>query len=117
MIYDSNMTVEEIIGQSLKNAKQLNQQKRRKWVRRMLNYYGGNSTHNYIQDYFSADAFKENAIRQHGSVEAYRKALMTNQESFSFKGNFYMTKFAKELLIHNNLKNGKNEKSNDGNPR
>ena len=59
MIYDSNMTVEEIIGQSLKNAKQLNQQKRRKWVRRMLNYYGGNSTHNYIQDYFSADAFKE----------------------------------------------------------
>ena len=42
---------------------------------------------------------------------------MTNQESFSFKGNFYMTKFAKELLIHNNLKNGKNEKSNDGNPR
>ena len=49
--------------------------------------------------------------------EANRKALMTNQESFSFKGNFYMTKFAKELLIHNNLKNGKNEKSNDGNPR
>ena len=59
MIYDSKMTVEEIIGQSLKYAKQLNQQKRRKWVRRMLNYYGGNSTHNYIQDYFSADAFKE----------------------------------------------------------
>ena len=80
MIYDSNMTVEEIIGQSLKNAKQLNQQKRRKWVRRMLNYYGGNSTHNYIQDYFSADAFKENAIRQHGSVEAYRKALVAEQQ-------------------------------------
>jgi len=49
--------------------------------------------------------------------EAYKKALLTNQESFSFKGSFYMTKFAKELLIHNNLKNGKNENSNDGNPR
>ena len=59
MIYDSKMTVEEIIAQSVKDAKQSNQQKRREWVRRMLNYYGGNATGNYIKDYFAADAFRE----------------------------------------------------------
>ena len=35
--------------------------------------------------------------------EAFKKALLTNQESFRFKGNFYMTKFAKELIMNNNL--------------
>ena len=54
-----NMTVEEIIKQSVEALKLLNQKKRRDWVRRMLNYYGGNSTRNYIDRYFAADAFKE----------------------------------------------------------
>ena len=45
--------------------------------------------------------------------EAYKKALLSNKESFIFKGNYYLTSFAKELLIHNKIKNGKNEKSND----
>ena len=54
-----NMTVEEIIAQSVKNAKQLTQQRRREWVRRMLNYYGGNSTSQYIENYFASDAFRE----------------------------------------------------------
>ena len=55
----TNMTVEEIIKQSVKEAKQLNQKKRRNWVRRMLNYYGGNDTKQYIKNYFSASAFQE----------------------------------------------------------
>jgi len=59
MIYNQKMTVEEIITQSAKETKQLNQKKRREWVRRMLNYYGGNSTSQYIDNYFSADAFRE----------------------------------------------------------
>ena len=54
-----NTTVEDIIAKSVSDAKQLNQKKRRQWVRRMLNYYGGNGTHDYIQDYFSASAFRE----------------------------------------------------------
>ena len=40
MIYKNNMAVEEVIKQSVKDAKQANQRKRREWVRRMLNYYG-----------------------------------------------------------------------------
>jgi hypothetical protein len=59
MIYNQNMTVEDIISHSVKDAKQLNQKNRRDWVRRLLNYYGGNSTQTYIEDYFSADAFRE----------------------------------------------------------
>ena len=59
MIYNQNMTVEDIISHSVKDAKQLNQKNRRDWVRRLLNYYGGNSTQTYIEDYFSAEAFRE----------------------------------------------------------
>ena len=50
MIYNQNMTVEEIIQQSVKEAKLLTQQNRRKWVRRLLNYYGGNATNQYIEN-------------------------------------------------------------------
>ena len=59
MIYNQNMTVEKIIEQSVKEAKQLSQKKRRDWVRRMLNYYGGNATNQYIENYFSSAAFQE----------------------------------------------------------
>tara|TARA_Y100001973_G_scaffold8979_1_gene12223 strand:+ start:2826 stop:4163 length:1338 start_codon:yes stop_codon:yes gene_type:complete len=54
-----NMTVEDIIKQSVKDAKQLNQKNRRDWVRKMLDYYGGNGTNQYIEDYFSSSAFQE----------------------------------------------------------
>ena len=54
-----NMTVEEIIKQSVTETKQLNQKRRRKWVRKMLNYYGGNATNEYIKNYFNSSAFQE----------------------------------------------------------
>ena len=54
-----NMTVEDIIKQSITNAKLLTQKKKREWVRRLLNYYGGNNTNQYIKDFFSASAFQE----------------------------------------------------------
>ena len=44
-----NMTVEEIIKNSVKEAKQYNQKMRRNWVRRMLDYYGGNNTEQYYK--------------------------------------------------------------------
>ena len=59
MIYNQRMAVEDIIKNSVEGTKQLNQKKRRDWVRRMLNYYGGNATNQYIKDYFSASAFRE----------------------------------------------------------
>ena len=54
-----NMTVEEIIKQSVKEMKQHNQKMRRLWVRKMLNYYGGNGTNQYIENYFNSAAFRE----------------------------------------------------------
>jgi len=54
-----NMTVEEIIKKSVTEAKQLNQKRRREWVRKMLNYYGGNGTNQYIKNYFNSSAFQE----------------------------------------------------------
>ena len=55
----TNMTVEDIIKKSITNAKLLTEKKRRDWVRRLLNYYGGNATNQYIENYFTADAFRE----------------------------------------------------------
>ena len=52
-------TVEDIITDSVKESKLENQRRRRNWVRKMLNYYGGNATNKYIENYFAADAFKE----------------------------------------------------------
>ena len=54
-----NMTVEEIIKKSVTETKQLNKKRRRKWVRKMLNYYGGNATNEYIKNYFNSSAFQE----------------------------------------------------------
>ena len=59
MIYDQNMTVEQIITNSVKELKNVNRLKRREWVRRMLNYYGGNATSQYIDNYFNSSAFQE----------------------------------------------------------
>jgi len=51
-----NMTVEEIIAQSVKEAKLQNQRERRNLVRRMLNYYGGSNTEQYIDPFFNSAA-------------------------------------------------------------
>ena len=59
MIYNNNMTVEGIIKQSVKELKLSRQKERRNWVRRMLDYYGGNATNQYIRDYFNSAAFRE----------------------------------------------------------
>ena len=59
MIYNSNMSAEDIIKKSVEEAKLANQQRRRDWVRRMLNYYGGNATSQYIKKYFNSSAFQE----------------------------------------------------------
>ena len=59
MIYNSKMTVESIIKQSVQESKMETQKERRRWVRKMLNYYGGNDTKRYIQKYFSSSSFQE----------------------------------------------------------
>ena len=55
----TNKTVEEIIADSDKEVKLNKQRARRDWVRKMLDYYGGNATTQYIEDYFSSSAFQE----------------------------------------------------------
>ena len=62
MIHSSfykNNTVEDIIRESVKDTKLNIQKSRRDWVRKMLDYYGGNYTRQYIEDYFNSDAFRE----------------------------------------------------------
>ena len=59
MIYNQNTTVEEIIQKSLTDSKLASQRARRNWVRRMLNYYGGNGTNEYIKTFFNSAAFQE----------------------------------------------------------
>jgi len=54
-----NITVEEIIRKSIEENKLANQKNRRHWVRRMLDYYGGNATNQYIDNYFNSAAFQE----------------------------------------------------------
>ena len=59
MIYNSNMTAEQIIKESVAESKYYNQKARRDWVRRMLDYYGGNDTSAYIDRFFDSKAFQE----------------------------------------------------------
>ena len=59
MIYNQNMTVEQIIQESVKEVKLSSQKERRNWVRKMLDYYGGNATNQYIKQFFSSSAFQE----------------------------------------------------------
>ena len=53
------MTVEQIIQESVKDAKLEREKARRREVRRLLDYYTGTETDEYISNYFSADAFRE----------------------------------------------------------
>ena len=59
MIYNQTMNAEEIIAKSVEETKLINQKNRRRWVRRMLDYYGGNGTTRYIKNYFNSSAFQE----------------------------------------------------------
>jgi len=59
MIYNSKITVEQIIQKSIKDSKWSAQKQRRNWIRKMLDYYGGNSTNQYINKYFNSSAFQE----------------------------------------------------------
>ena len=59
MTYNSKISAEEVIKKSIESTKQMNQKARRDWVRRLLNYYGGNDTNQYIKNYFSSSAFQE----------------------------------------------------------
>jgi hypothetical protein len=53
------MTVEQIIQESVKDAKLIGEKERRIEVRKLLDYYTGTETNKYIDRYFSADAFRE----------------------------------------------------------
>ena len=53
------MTVEQIIQESVKEFKQSQQRARREHVRKLIDYYCGSNTGNYISQYFDADAFRE----------------------------------------------------------
>ena len=55
----SKQTIEQIIKESVKDTKLAVQKGRREWVRKMLDYYGGNYTSQYISPYFESQAFQE----------------------------------------------------------
>ena len=57
--FTQKSTVEQIIKESVRDSKLSNQKARREWVRKMLDYYGGNYTEQYIENYFSSAAFQE----------------------------------------------------------
>ena len=53
------MTVEQVIQESVKEFKKNQAQARRKHIRKLIDYYCGANTANYISQYFDADAFRE----------------------------------------------------------
>jgi hypothetical protein len=53
------MTVEEIIKESIKDEKLHQAKMRRRYIYKLLDYYSGSNTSQYIEDYFDADAFRE----------------------------------------------------------
>ena len=53
------MTAEQIIQESIKDFKQIQAKARRNHVRKLIDYYCGSNTAQYISEYFDADAFRE----------------------------------------------------------
>ena len=53
------MTVEQIIQESIKEFKDMQSKARRNHIRKLIDYYCGANTSNYISQYFEADAFRE----------------------------------------------------------
>tara|TARA_R100001463_G_scaffold505_2_gene2276 strand:- start:4509 stop:5813 length:1305 start_codon:yes stop_codon:yes gene_type:complete len=53
------MTVEQIIKDSVKEFKQSQAKSRRDHIRKLINYYCGSNTSQYIYQYFDANAFRE----------------------------------------------------------
>ena len=53
------MTVEQIIAESIKDEKLHQSKLRRRYIYKLLDYYSGSNTSQYIKDYFDADAFRE----------------------------------------------------------
>ena len=53
------MNVEQIIQESLKDFKQSQAKSRRDHIRKLIDYYCGSNTSQYIFKYFDADAFRE----------------------------------------------------------
>ena len=49
----------EIIKESIEDYKLAQAKARRDEIRKLLDYYTGTETEKYIDDYFSADAFRE----------------------------------------------------------
>ena len=49
----------QLIKESVSHAKLLQQQQRRKLIQKMLCYYSGSGTRQYIKNMFSAKAFQE----------------------------------------------------------
>ena len=53
------MTIEDVIQESIQDAKMENARQRRRYIYKLLDYYSGSNTAQYIADYFDADAFRE----------------------------------------------------------
>ena len=59
MIYNQNLSVEQIIKQSVQEAKLQNAKARRMEIRKLLDFYSGTEIEKYVHDFFSAEAFRE----------------------------------------------------------
>ena len=53
------MTIEDVIQESIQDAKMEAARQRRRYIYKLLDYYSGSNTAQYIADYFDADAFRE----------------------------------------------------------
>ena len=58
-IYDSKNYATNLIKQSIKDMKYDNNQNRYKFIDKLLDYYQGDDTGKYIQNFFKASAFRE----------------------------------------------------------
>ena len=53
------MTIEDVIQESIQDAKMENARQRRRYIYKLLDYYSGANTAQYIAEYFDAYAFRE----------------------------------------------------------
>ena len=59
MIYNTNMSVEEIIKKSVQEAKLQEQRRKREQIRKLLDFYSGTNIEKYVHEFFDSAAFSE----------------------------------------------------------
>ena len=80
------MNVEQIIQESIKEFKDTQAKYRRMHIRKLMDYYCGANTANYISPYFDSDAFREIPVYEANFTKRFINKIFKSKKSYIVNG-------------------------------